>query len=560
MTRRKMVREDKMAPDLDELVLSVHRLVAEDRLFEAKLALVNALQENPQCADLLQELASIENKQGDHAHAAAHLADAVKLAPANTAIVRDHVETMRKSGLYSKARSTVGELPDELRSEPPIRAVLGDVYRAIGWHAHAFHAYGNRRGLPARARYYRFASWLRTGGPLRIYRSRLWATERVIDDVWWAKSTEQRATLTALDLPARQDISGIGPELDACLLRLLTARHRLEAARQRANSSIWQLGFLGLAWLLSLALIYIYSRPIPDFSTAAYGAFLLAEIAAIIIVSIDFVVRRYTAELQNRLVFVWKRSLVVAFIGIAVLYIYRTSVWSSFAGLIAVVAGITYAMWKGPRYSWDDEITSLAVRHPREYILVNFLDALYEAGNLDKKNDLRLRTQWMTSLQNAAWAMERCLPHYFADYDPGIRGWIVKEATDAAGATRILACHIGLPKEGTWDQLMADLRHNARMVIMGDFRSLQPEGPSPSSQGRGGRQRAIINILLVAAALVLLVGLVGILLILRDETMVKVAETTAVTTFVALLAGVLIKPLQEGANGRQTPQDGEPSQ
>lgn len=160
----------------------------------------------------------------------------------------------------------------------------------------------------------------------------------------------------------------------------------------------------------------------------------------------------------------------------------------------------------------------------------------------------------MTHLRNAAWVMEHCLPGYLDDPDPAVRGWIAEQTTGAAGKIRMLAGYIGLPREGAWDQLVSDLQHSAKMIVMGDFGSVQSERPSLSSQSRI-RRHLFADIAFVALALVLLIGLVGVLIILRDRTMVDVAETTAVTTSVALLAGVLIKPLQGRVGGRQSSQD-----
>ena len=124
-------------------------------------------------------------------------------------------------------------------------------------------------------------------------------------------------------------------------------------------------------------------------------------------------------------------------------------------------------------------------------------------------------------------------------------GQIITGIANAAAAVRVLACRIVTPVEGKWDELIGDLRHDAIAIALGDFGSLLPK-QSPADQVRARHRRAVINILVVAAALVLLAALVAVLIILRARTMANIAETTAVTTFVAILVGVLAKPLQGG--------------
>jgi hypothetical protein len=548
---------DVSNPSSVDLLREVRRLGGEGRLFEAKRALVDALSRNGQRADLLQELAQIECVQEDYTHASMHLSDAATLEPSSVAIACDRVKTMMMAGLYSEARSIVSELPENLQAEPSIRAILGDLYRALGWQAHAVDAYGSRRHLPPRAKYFSTLSWLRTGGPISICHSLMRTEENSIDDAWNAKSIELHATLMTLDLPRRRDLVWIGMELDTCLLMTLGAEGRLSAAEERAGSPPLRLGHLGFAWLLALALIYIFWQPVPSFGTIAFLATFLTEAALIIIFVLRFVIDRLAAQPLDKEYYLFGSwPILVVPIGLLVSVLEQPYTLSAAAGLVAVTVGIAYRVGLGSNDKWENKIAGFAREHPREFALKSILDTLSEIGDPDQQNNLRARRRWVANLRDAARSMERFLSRMFGELDPAIMGQIVTDIADAAAAVRTLACRIATPVEGTWDQLISDLRHNAIAIALGDFGSLLPKKSSSADQVRT-RRRAVINILVVATASLLLAGLVAVLIVLRDRTMANIAETTAVTTFVALLVGVLARPLQGGLRGDHTPQNKE---
>lgn len=548
---------DASNPSSVELLREVRRLGGEGRLFEAKRALVDALSRNGQSADLLQELAQIECVEEDYAHASIHLADAAALEPCSVAIACDRVKTMMMAGLYSEARSIVNGFPHKLQGEPSIRAILGDLYRALGWQAHAVDAYGSRRDLPTRAKYFSSLSWLRTGGPISICRSLMRAEENSIDDVWNAKSIELQATLMTLGLPQQRDLTWIGMKLDTCFLMALRAEGRLGAAEKRADSTPLRLGYIGFAWLLALALIYIFWRPVPNFGTAALLALYLTEVAVIIIFVLRFLVDRLAAHPLDKEYYLYGYwPLEVASLGLLTSFLTQAYTLSAIAGLVAVIVGISYRMGLGSNDKWENKIAKLAREYPREFALNNILYTLNKIADPDHRNNLGARRQWVGNLRDAARSMERFFPRAFEELDPAIMGQISTDIADAAAAVRTLACRIATPVEGTWDQLISDLRHNAIAIALGNFGSLLPKQSSFADQVRT-RRRAVINILVVATASVLLVGLVAALIVLRDRTMANLAETTAVTTFVALLVGVLARPLQGSLRGDQTPQNEE---
>jgi hypothetical protein len=548
---------DCSAPDPSsvELLREARRLGREGRLFEAKRALVDALSRNGQSADLLQELAQIECIEEDYARASTHLADAAALAPYSVTIACDRVKTMIMAGLYSEARSIVSGFPDKLQNEPSIRAIHGDLYRAIGWQAHAVDAYGSRRDLPARARYSSSLSWLRTGGPVSICRSLIRVEENSIDDIWGAKSIELHATLVTLDLPQRRDLTWIGIKLDTSFLLALRAETRLAAAEKRADSTPLRLGYFGFPWLLALAFIYIFWRSVSNFGTAAFLALDLTEVAVIIIFVLRFVIDRLAAHPFDKAYYLYGYwPLEVASLGLVTSFLVRAYTLPAIAGLIAVIVGISYRVGLGSNDKWENKIAKLAREYPREFALNHILYTLNKITDPDHQNNLEAREQWVGNLRDAAQTMERFLPRAFEELDPAIMGQIITDIADAAAAIRTLACRIAVPVEETWDQLISDLRHNAIAIALGNFGSLLPKHSSFADQVRT-RRRAVINILVVATALVLLAGLVAALIVFRDRTMANLAETTAVTTFVALLVGVLAKPLQGSLRGDQTPQN-----
>lgn len=549
--------DDASDPSSVELIYKVRRLGREGRTFEAKQTLIDALSRNGQSADLLQELAQIECALEDYADASMHLADAAALEPSNVAIACDRITTMMMAGLYGEAMSVVSRFPDKLKGEPSIRAILGDLYRAIGWQAHAVDAYGSRHDLPPRARYFRSLSWLRTGGPIRVCRSLMRARETSIEDTWNAKSIELHATLMTLDLPQRRDLSWIDMELDTCFLMTTRAEGWLGAAEDRTESRPLRLGYLGFTWLLALALVYIFGQPASGFGITALTALNFADVALIIIFALRFALNRLVPQPLDKGHYLYNSwPLAVAVIGLLPSVFARSHTLPAAAGVVAVIVGITYRVGPGSIDKWENKIAELAREYPREFALLNILDTLNGIADHDRRNSLRVRSRWVGNLRDAARSIERFLPRAFEEEsDPAITGEIITEIADAAAAVRMLACRIAMPVEGIWDQIISDLRHNAIAMFLGHFGSLLPKQSSFADQTRMLRRRAVINMLVVGLASLLLIGVVAVLIVFRERTMANVAETTAVTTFVALLVGVLARPLQGGPGGDQTPQN-----
>jgi hypothetical protein len=332
---------------------------------------------------------------------------------------------------------------------------------------------------------------------------------------------------------------------------------RLVAAEIRADSRSLRYGYMCFTWLLALVLISIFWRPVPSPGVIALLATFFMELALIIIFILRFALDRLAPHPLDKEYYVFGSwPPLVVFSGLVLSILSRNTLPSA-VGLVAIIVGIAYRVGLGSNDKWERDLAGLAREYPREFALNGILIVLNEMADPVQRNDLEARRRWISTLGYAAISMERFLPREFGVLDPAIMGQIITDIAGAAAAVRALACRIAMPVEGTWDQLTSDLRYDAIAIALGDFGSLLPKQSSLADQTRARRRRAVINAVIVATASVLLAGLVAVLIVLRHRTMANIAETTAVTTFVAILVGVLARPLQGVFRNDQTPQSKE---
>lgn len=526
-------------PDAVDVVEVMRGLVARGDVIEAKRIATRSLAEKGPNVELLQEVAAIEDKQGEYSAAADHLVDALKLRQSDIQLARSCTKALYKSERYSEARSVVLEFPCELRRDPHIRAVLGDVYRAIGWHAHAVDAYGSLRDLEGRSRYLCALSWLNCGMPLHLHRSRQWNLECRIERSWSRKSAERRNVLHSLDI-RKPDPARVSADLDSLLLRQLLVQHWLDRYDRATSNLWWWYGYLVLAWFVAQPLLG-YSQPGESLGSLVVPAILIAEIATAITLVLYAPVKRNMSE-ASHVRFIKRIWLGMLIVGVALITLGRTS-WPGVVGVLALDIVLTSYLLMNSYYEFLAEDVNTRRKQPREFVLGNLLDLLNKVGGLDERNDFAERRRWMAVLEDCAWVVERCFPTYLKSRDSVIRRWVVGGARDAAAAVRMAACLIAMPGENTWDLLMTGLRHNTKAIVTGNFGALQPQSDSFPSQVHLHQRRVLANVLrwIILLAFLAVISIAAV--VLRDQSIIRGAAAQTIAGMIILVLGLLIAPL-----------------
>src|SRR5262249_29699531 len=143
------------------------KLIADSRHVDAAGVLTRALSVNGPSVVPLRRLAWVERLHGQDRLALALLDAARDLDSFDLDTVCDQADLLLELRRFRDAHAVLAELSETDRQDPRVRAGLGQLYQAMGFHALAVDAFGDARTLTGSQRSLRRRAWWRCGGPLR---------------------------------------------------------------------------------------------------------------------------------------------------------------------------------------------------------------------------------------------------------------------------------------------------------------------------------------------------------------------------------------------------------
>lgn len=526
------------------------KLVSDDHLVKAQQVATDALEQYSDSPTLLSKLAEIESKQGHYSAAVKHLAAATKLDPSNHAITFEYALCLSRAGRESSALSFISSLPDDLRYRPSTRAILGDIYRSIGWHAHAIDAYGTLRELGWRARHNWLSSWWHCGGPLPIRHSSMWVLESNIYDLWTQKCSERHTMLEVIGLFNQPDQADRRAKLDTSLLWLMSAEIQSGEVERARTLLRGRLGQFGLAWLVAAIIINGVGAGRLPLPIVAVTSFVLAELTSLAMIYL-IGIARFVIKRGRRGQLGWATWLLVGYIGLSMIQIFGAITLAGLLGLLLIDIGIVTAVWLNPFYACLREIVRCRQRYLQDFILGNFLDLLIDMNDPHKIHEVLERKKWIAVLEDTAFAIERFLGRYINARDAAIREWISTCACKSASIVRLMACRVALPSQAKMEQLIEDLQQSVAAIASDDFNALPKPNRQHIKQRTSRRQRLMPNLVQVTVALALLVTPFVVLAAVKEKNMVQLMITAAITASVPILIGMLLGPLRRATEGHR---------
>ena len=215
--------------------------------------------------------------------------------------------------------------------------------------------------------------------------------------------------------------------------------------------------------------------------------------------------------------------------------------WRSIVLLIFIVTSLTSALWLSPLHQRIGVTVRIRMWYPREATLHDLFGVLRGIDN--QEPGLAERRQWMTSLQAAAWSIERFIPRRLFVRDPSIRQPVLDGFCRAAIAVRSIAYRVAISGQHTWEQLQTDLRNGISAICTEDFGDLWSAVPTlPTAVGPSRRYKAM-SALAVVACLGSLIALGWFLFTLKNRNAQSALLAAAITASVPLLITFVLRPL-----------------
>jgi hypothetical protein len=455
-----------------QILNRVDKLSEEGRTLEAKRLILANLSEFGETPALLWRLADIEDVLGNKDSAAKYLHDASKLAPENPEVLFAFIRALYRAERYAEAKAAIKNLTPELRQSPWIRAMTGDIYRLIGWPAHAAVAYGGLFSTPLRSVYYKIISWIACGAPFNIRHSSAWLFECIVEDNWNADSARNREVLSDFQLPPFQGGQQLVDELDTFLLMSLTVRLRLRHLRARSYRRPGMAGCLGFAWITAFVSFYAVEKPVEGLLESAFVAIVFAEITTIVISGITNMLNNLS--IRGRY-FIDSRYLwILAVLGI--LELWNTGPTPlAFLWILLIDVALTSAVWMGQFYKSLYLQSRLRRDDFRWFLTDRLLYVLKDVTRLSQQSWAHERARWISELEEVTWVLEEVYPRFVDTRDRIIRAELSDRARGAASYIRSIASTIAAPVDGSWSQVTSDLKHAIYAIISGEFGNLKTE-------------------------------------------------------------------------------------
>jgi hypothetical protein len=490
---------------------------------------------------LLWRLADIEDMLGDKDSAVKYLQDASKIAPENSEILFAFIRALYQAQRYAQANIAIKDLPPELRQSPFIRAITGDIYRLVGWPAHAAVAYGSLFSIPWRSVYFKIFSWLVCGAPLDIRSSSAWLFECIAEDNWNAVSAKNRKVLSGFELPSGRGGHQLIDELDTFLLMSLTARLQLRDLRARSYRRPGMIGCLGFAWIAAFVSFYAIEKPVEGWLPSAFAAIVFAEITAIIIFGITKMFN--DISVRGRYILHRKYIWILAVLGILELWNTGPTPFA-FLWILVIDIALTSAVWMGPLYKSLSLQSRLRRDYFRWFLADRLLDVLKDVTRLGQQSSADERAHWISELEEVTWTIEEVYPRFLDTRDRIIRAELSDRAHGAASYIRSIASAIAAPVDGSWSRVISSLRNAISVFITGEFGNLETEDPR-SRIGTIPRfsSKAVVLSRIIVCLLVIATS-IWILWWAKDRQDIGNAITAVVAAVATALTALLLRPGQ----------------
>jgi hypothetical protein len=432
---------------------------------------------------LLLSLAVAQRSAGDRGACATLAAEALANARDNPLITAMAILELWLSDFDSEALRAFGELPDEIEDAPALLALGGRLCHSWDLPDRAVLAFGKVL-LDASDRRMRRSCWWRSGGPHGRLRRSVRAEEAAAMSDWQLPEPQITA-LAALSLPpgllteARGDLSNY---------RWGTLHRTQIAPRVAAAWLYWALGPTA-AVLATLALTVIEHLRWP--ANHMWQNVAVAGAAVGVTCAVMEAIRKRGARASTMLVLAACSAGSAAFLlglpahrPFSIGLVLVTLAVTVTAAYIAQTTLQAVSRIRDARWRRDHAVTAA---------LSALLDLLNEVAVRRHGPDLGRRRQRMTSLENAALAIERDLPHTLRSDDPQTRGAITARARGAAAALRALKPSVALADETSSDDVTSQLRTLVTALAEGDLTALPQAQPAvaPPGQPRPWRWHAM---------------------------------------------------------------------
>jgi hypothetical protein len=491
------------AVDLDSVLRQVDDLIEKRAYRAARTELDTAVRRFGEPAKLLTRLAAVTAAEVEPSQAMTIYRLAVATDPGDPEVAGDYCKFLHEFDMQRMAMDFVADLPPDVAASPPVREVMGAIYRWEGWAALAVDAYGDPRELSRAARSSRRQAWWLSGGPVPVFRR--WV--RRFDNQArrnWDQYAESLSAFDDLDLTGGFAADRVRGEVDDYLESWALTATKADLCRYVVGHAVTRYPVVfSLAW----ATVFLTLNATRPAIGAEKGA-LVATAAAAAGLVLGWPLRAF-ANAGSSFIFQGIRGVLATsgLVAAGIFLIVATAAppaWPGVTGVALLVASAMFAV-HGVALNLPWLVGSLWIgllmrNRARAAVLERLLDLLSQVRHADVRNDLGTRDYWIFLLEAAAKRTERDLPRMVPCRDPRSAEWARERAAGAAAALRVMKRHIAAPTPAGWDRLTADLRHDASALASGNFGLMRWSQP-PSAVDR--RKSVLRTALTVAQRVVI---------------------------------------------------------
>jgi tetratricopeptide (TPR) repeat protein len=407
---------------------------------------------------LLLSLAQACKYDGDDSACATLASEALATAPESALITAGSLRLLFAANRSDEALKAFGEATKEVRDDPGVRGIAGQICRHWGLFASAVEAFGGPTLKVARQRRTRRECWWRSGGPLRGLRSSLLNAERTAQSSWPLPEAQTEA-LEALSLPPEDDRMVRG-DLAYYRMKLVDRTTLSPAVVQRWLQSVLApvIATFAVATLIAGVLVrwqayafWSQAAPIAAVTGALGVAWLLA--------------RRWYWPAVARM------ALAAGSIAAGVFLLGLSGPWPFVVGVglatLALGLIIDEVAKEIPRW----RLARLHRVQPDDAVLSDLLDLIGAITTSSRRRELSVRRQWLRELEAAAITLERYVSRGLGGSDADPEEAIAVRFHGLVARIRALKSSIALASESSWDHIIAELRAHAAAVAQGDLGS-----------------------------------------------------------------------------------------
>lgn len=516
-------------------VTKANQLIKDGLLVEAQNELQKALSDFEEDVTILRRLAFVHLLREQYEQALRRMTQALSISPTDPEVISDYVYMLSNLDLEREAINYISNLSGDVLSNWYLRISVGQLYANVGWHALAVEAYGGSKGNILHFKRKIWHSWWLSGGPVSPIR-RFVRNLNVDARRLWYRFSENLIVLDTFESPQGFALKRVRGQIDKFQQRWALYSAWLSLAQKSARRLM--LPCIAItAWLTLLISIDIV-RP----HTGALQAALTAGAITAAALALWKIVAVIDSAISLRVSLITMPMIAILFAVSGALLLDQPPMYSGwfdfFGAVLATEAFIVCCMLISYTIIWVGRYTrigGLKRTHPREAILDYLLDIISNMTQVDNRNDLDSRSEWMVGLEFAAQLMEKELPSLLRNSNGQTNSWVSERAMGAAAALRHINQHIAAPTTGTWDSLLLILRSEAMALASGEFARLRWR-PPPMPPSRPVRIRNI-SVTIVRTLTVMFVPITAIVLL---QPIFKLNNSTLAWAKVASLGWALL--------------------